>query len=172
MPEELQKVVGERIKWLRIRRGWLQDDLSALLQHAGIAIQQPTLSRIERGERALDMQEMLGFAVVLGISPLGLILPDEEIEAGGRAFDEIRLRDFWRGLIVPGWADALAYSDGMPADERSAYRLAGVERLVVAVTDRLLRAIGEGEKKLALDLLADIERTVGTIRDELTEGSP
>ena len=170
MPQQsLTKVVGERVKATRDRRGWDQSDLGAALTAVGLEYTQPTISRIERGERELSTSELFAFAAVLGVSPLALVVPLEgdAVEVGDGVVDGWALRDWVRGFAAPSGVDALAYRDAMPADERRAFHVPGVERLVRWTTDRLLRALGDGDTELALRLLDDIERFAGTIRDEI-----
>jgi transcriptional regulator with XRE-family HTH domain len=168
----LAEVVGKRVKALRERHGWDQSELSQRLATVGLEYAQPTISRIERGERELSTTELFSFAGVLHVSPLELVTPaeDDAVEAAGGVLDPAKLRGWVRGFAAPPELDALAFYDAMPANERRAFRIAGVERLVRWTTDRLLRALGDGDTEFALRLLDDIERFTGTIRDEITEG--
>jgi transcriptional regulator with XRE-family HTH domain len=173
MPEKsLVKVVGERVRAIRAKQRINQTDLIGALRDVGFDFEQPTISRIERGERELSVSELFGFAAALGVSPVALVAPDAPsvIEAGGREVDDCGLRDWMRGFVPPSWirerGAVLAYYEALPEDERAAFHVPGVERLVRWTTDRLLRALGDGDTELAHRLLDDIKRFADTIRDE------
>jgi transcriptional regulator with XRE-family HTH domain len=197
MPEQspvpLAKAVGERVRTIRGRQlGMNQTALIAELKRRGFDYEQPTISRIERGERELSVSELFAFALVLGVSPLALVTPedpDDIVELGGEYLNVHQLRDWVRSLIPPPPGEhRRRYLNALPNDEFHALQVPGVEKLVAAVTDRLLRFLGErvrggnyGDEALAASVkkrqtelagetLEDIERYVSMIRDEITEG--
>ena len=69
-------MVGPRIRALRNRRGRkvTQQELAAWLQAMGLDIDQPALSRIERGERLIADFEMATVAQALGVE-IGKLFP-------------------------------------------------------------------------------------------------
>lgn len=81
--------IGERVRrnvrQLREARGLSTRDLSALMGEAGRPIQPTAITKIESGARRVDVGDLAAFAVVLGVSPLTLLLPGE------RADDEVQL---------------------------------------------------------------------------------
>jgi transcriptional regulator with XRE-family HTH domain len=163
--------VGPRVTVIRRKRNMEQSQLIAALEERGFTFTQSTISRVEKGDRELNVGELFGFAAALDCSPLALLDLEDDVEVAGRVVDSWELRDWVRGFASPGWMDARAFYEAMPEDEWRAYRVDGVERLVRATTSRLLAALGDDETEAALGVLEDIERFVGTIRDELTEES-
>jgi transcriptional regulator with XRE-family HTH domain len=206
--QSLTEVISERIREIRYHKlGMNQAKLAAELAARGFPYEQTTLSRIERGERELRVSELFAFAAALGVSPIALLLPTDpadDIEVGGddRWLNGTQLRRWIRGFVPPPGANdrqRRLHYEQLPADEWNAFRVPGVERLVIWVIDRLLPALGyramaieelsvlaesdpeavakavatgENEAKRQTDhadqLLRDIERFVGTIRDEIT----
>ena len=75
----LSRVVGERIRQLRLDRGWRQSDLIA---HADETVTDSMLSFIERGERAPSLETLAVLAAAFGVHPAVLLLdpsvPEDE----------------------------------------------------------------------------------------------
>lgn len=67
------KQVAENIK--RLRAGMTYRELSAKMGDAGRPLTVLALRRIEAGERKVDVDDLMAFAVVFGVSPLTLLLP-------------------------------------------------------------------------------------------------
>jgi transcriptional regulator with XRE-family HTH domain len=194
--QSLTEVISERIKTIRYHKlGMNQGELAAELAKRGFHYEQTTISRIERGERELSVSELFAFAAALGVSPIALLLPtnpEDGVWIANGILDGPGLRDWIRGFVPPPRANdrqRRLHYEQLPADEWNALQVPGVQRLVIWVTDRLLRALGnramasevaDGDEELAASfaanetetarqLLTDIERFVGTIRDEITE---
>ena len=72
------QVARGQIRELRKRRGWTQEELGQKLDvHSNV------ISGLERGNRALGLDEWLVFASVLEVAPIDLLVPpgsDESIE--------------------------------------------------------------------------------------------
>jgi transcriptional regulator with XRE-family HTH domain len=93
------------IRNLAALRGTLKlsyQDLSVRMREAGRPIPALGLSRIEKGTRRVDADDLVGLSLALGVNPAALLLPrdvepDDEIElAEGR---RVTARDAW------AWAD-------------------------------------------------------------------
>lgn len=69
------KVFRDRVREARRVRGWTQRDLAAALDRVGVKIDASNVTRLERGNRSVTLDEVIAIAVVLGVSPLHLIVP-------------------------------------------------------------------------------------------------
>lgn len=57
----------ERLRALRESNGWSQSELARRAQEAGLSFHQPTVQRIESGERPLKLSEALTLSTLFGI---------------------------------------------------------------------------------------------------------
>ena len=75
------EVVGQRLRAARERKPWTQLELATAMTAAGWPIDRSTIAKIEsggvRGEN-VALNEFLAFAIVLGVSPIYLIVPDSD----------------------------------------------------------------------------------------------
>jgi transcriptional regulator with XRE-family HTH domain len=69
--------VAERISELRDERGLSQGDLAQLCHEAGFPFSVDAIQRLERGQRRVNVNTLVGLACALNVSPLVLILPTE-----------------------------------------------------------------------------------------------
>lgn len=63
----------ENLRILREQRNWSQTDVCVRLAEEGYDIAQPTLARMEAGNRAVRLAEVHALAMVFGISPTELL---------------------------------------------------------------------------------------------------
>lgn len=111
-PTELTRaVVRANLSAHRQQTGLRLEDVSASLKASGWPVSVSALSRIENGERRIDVDDLTALAAALGVSPIVLLnprgskltgLPDnliqEEIIAwlrGDTRIDDHSLQDFW-----------------------------------------------------------------------------
>jgi transcriptional regulator with XRE-family HTH domain len=84
------KTVAENVRRIRDEiRGWSTYELSRKLNEAGRPIAPSALAKVERGERRVDVGDLMALAVALDVHPAALLLPptiegDVEITGGGR----------------------------------------------------------------------------------------
>lgn len=72
------RIVAERIKWLRSRRGWSGADLATELQDLGINWSQSIVANLESGRRPyVTVDELFALARALGVSPMALVGMDD-----------------------------------------------------------------------------------------------
>lgn len=79
---------NERIKVLRIERGWSQEKLAKMVGYRD----RSSITRIENGETDLDQEKIKAFADAFGVSPLDILgfQDRNELEAEIRLlFDEL-----------------------------------------------------------------------------------
>lgn len=72
--EDTGKQVAANIK--RLRGGMTYRELSDRLEEVGRPIAVLGLKRIESGERKVDVDDLMAFAIVFGVSPLTLLMPE------------------------------------------------------------------------------------------------
>jgi len=70
----------ERIRELRKRHGWSQQDLADELNRIGAQTDRAAVAKVELGKRGLSLDEMLRFALVLDVAPVHLIVPVDDEE--------------------------------------------------------------------------------------------
>lgn len=111
--------VARNVRRLRDARGLSTTELSRLLAEVGRPILPTGITKIEQGDRRVDVDDLMALAVVLRVHPSALLLPpladDTEIEitGGGR----VHARDTWnwaegkRPLYVPADDDGEAHAD-------------------------------------------------------------
>lgn len=68
MEGELQKVVGERLRWYRDQRGLSQEAFAEVL-----GFHRTYVGGLERGERNLTLRALERVAGALGVDPLDLL---------------------------------------------------------------------------------------------------
>jgi transcriptional regulator with XRE-family HTH domain len=77
-PQSSGEFFGWRVKAVRERHGWTQDELSRRLAEVGRPTDRAVIARIESGGRRArnaSFEEVLAFAAALGVSPLALLIP-------------------------------------------------------------------------------------------------
>jgi len=74
-PGPTSKQVAENTAAIRKARRLQQRDLSDRLREIGRPMLPSVISKIERGERRIDVDDLVALAVALRISPLSLLLP-------------------------------------------------------------------------------------------------
>lgn len=99
--EDTGKQVAANIK--RLRGGMTYKELSDRLGEVGRPIAVLGLKRIESGERKVDVDDLMAFAIVFGVSPLTLLLPnsgscDVKAHVTGHA-GEITCNRIWRWAL-------------------------------------------------------------------------
>lgn len=72
------KTTGRNLATLRKRRGLTTRQLSAALERAGRPIPASGITRMEKGERAVTVDDLVALATVFDVSPAALMLPPED----------------------------------------------------------------------------------------------
>lgn len=84
--------VSEAVRRHRERVGWGYARLSRELTKLGRDIPSLGLSRIEAGERRVDVDDLTALAAAFGVSPISLLMPDAStIEYTGGSDDLVQL---------------------------------------------------------------------------------
>ncbi|MEU7696664.1 helix-turn-helix transcriptional regulator [Microbispora hainanensis] len=78
---DIDRIVGQRVRDLRLRRGWTQQDVVVRLRSYDISLHQTAIARLEAGRRAVGISEAVSLARVFGVSLNDLVTPRISIEA-------------------------------------------------------------------------------------------
>jgi transcriptional regulator with XRE-family HTH domain len=105
-PIDLRRVAGENVRTLRLVRRLSQGQLARRMTELGVEWSQPAVSTVERGLRALSVDELGALALVLGVE-LGSILDpggvegrtNRELAVGGVAIPPRMARSWARGRV-------------------------------------------------------------------------
>jgi transcriptional regulator with XRE-family HTH domain len=132
-----ERIFCERLREARIDRDWSQFDLSELCRKAGVRLNRVAITKLEAGERRPRLNEVIGLAAVLGISPVQLFTPKE---AGRMA---VTPKSLVEGSAVRNWCYMREPLD--PDDERFYFaHISDDEWEGLAVRAGVERAIGRG----------------------------
>ncbi len=74
--DQLDPVVGQRVRELREARAWSQSDLAHALEQRGLTWHQTTVAKVEAGRRTIKASEALALAYALQIPVEKLLDPD------------------------------------------------------------------------------------------------
>jgi transcriptional regulator with XRE-family HTH domain len=66
---------ARRVREVRERRGWTQQQLAERLRELGVPIDRTKVNRVETGARAVSVDDALAIAAALGVSPSVLFFP-------------------------------------------------------------------------------------------------
>ncbi len=77
-PEAPSRVVARRLRAVRKSKAWSQQDLARRLAELGAPTDRATLARTEAGDRGVSLDDTIMLAAALDVSPLALVLPDNE----------------------------------------------------------------------------------------------
>lgn len=67
-----ERIIGRKVRQLRLERGWTQADLAARLDEVGWPLDQTTISNLELGRRPVRVAESDALALAFGIPMLAL----------------------------------------------------------------------------------------------------
>lgn len=97
------RVVAERVKWLRTRRGWSGADLATEMQDLGVKWSQSIVANLESGRRPdVTVVELFALAYAFSVSPLALLFPSEPAiyaVTPDRSVDVPRMYDWVTGYL-------------------------------------------------------------------------
>ena len=111
--------VADNVERIRKARQLNQKELSALLKGVGRPMLPTVVSKIERGERRIDVDDLVALALALNVSPMTLLLPPT-------AGDEpVKLTDTYEVSARTAWQWAEGQRTAMDWDPGEGVRLAG-----------------------------------------------
>ncbi|MEU0239650.1 helix-turn-helix transcriptional regulator [Nocardiopsis sp. NPDC006198] len=93
--------VARNIRVLRTKRGKTTEALANELTDRGVPLQASAITRIEKGQRRVTVDELVAFAVLLDATPNALLLPvevDRELPIAVTGHGELAAADAWDWL--------------------------------------------------------------------------
>jgi transcriptional regulator with XRE-family HTH domain len=96
-------VLRRRIREYRIHRGMSQKTLAERMSEVGLPLDDTMVSKIERGVRGVEYDELLGFAYVFDVPLAELIAPmrgEQPIRAGGIGLEDYEVANW---LVYGPW---------------------------------------------------------------------
>ncbi|GAA2171118.1 hypothetical protein GCM10009846_03850 [Agrococcus versicolor] len=132
---DIDGAVGATIRAYRLDTGKSQDALAAEMTYRGFPMSQPTIGKIERGDRKVTLGEALAFADTLEIDPLALTRPSVDVPSDVLlrriADDRAHLKDTLRRFEEMQYALAVGADDlAHVTSELEELLLEGVEDIV------------------------------------------
>lgn len=174
--------MAENLARLREERGLSTTRLADLLSQLGTPIPATGITRVEKGQRRVDTDELLSLALALKVAPLTLLFPDS---AGSELVQltpnrEVTARTAWRwGVGLSPAIDPAPQSEGYPigpgddpaaaaeADEREQdYHRQRAEYLALALPPELRRAADQAAVRVARQLAELVEDLVAQVSAE------
>jgi transcriptional regulator with XRE-family HTH domain len=130
----VSKVAAGRIREIRERRRWSQEDLAKRLGELGAPVDRATVARTEGGTRGLSLDDALLYAAALGVAPVYLFTPvdstPELVVAPELVINPIIARQWMRGLAALREEDNRTYFSEIPTEEWVAQQKRGVHHLL------------------------------------------
>lgn len=123
-PTRIGEIVGAQVEELR---GGLtqQQFVERLHERCGWSLDPASLSRLEAGQRAITVDELLLLARALDVAPVQLLAPmssDEPVPVGNTEVTPTELRQWVRGRQPLDDQDPVKYEETVSRVEREAYR--------------------------------------------------
>lgn len=119
----------ERIRQLRKRHAYTQQDLADRLNLIGAHTDRAAVAKVELGKRGLSVDELFRYALALNVAPVHLVSPpdsDEPISLGpSLEVSPSEMRRWVRGQEPLIWQDKRTYFSEVPAEEFEVLRQAG-----------------------------------------------
>lgn len=75
---QVRDVIGERLRQLRMKHGWQQQELAEELDGIGWPMDRTAVAKIETGARNVSVEDLLALAAALGVEPSALLLPRDD----------------------------------------------------------------------------------------------
>ncbi len=124
-------VAIERIRQLRKRHGFTQQDLADRLNLLGAHTDRAAVAKVELGQRGLSLNELFQYALALDVAPVHLVTaPDSEdpIALGpNMECTPGEMRAWVRGQRPFLWQDARTYFSEVPKQEFESAQDAGAQ---------------------------------------------
>ncbi|MFF1687182.1 helix-turn-helix domain-containing protein [Streptomyces sp. NPDC058254] len=124
------RTVAANVRRVRESRGWSTYELAQRLKEADRPISPSAVAKIERGERRVDVGDLMALAVALAVSPSALLLPInvdplDDVEITGST--PVSALDAWEWIDGRGPLTLPPQSAGMHRvyEEVAQYRLYG-----------------------------------------------
>jgi transcriptional regulator with XRE-family HTH domain len=125
------QTVARRVRALRERHGWSQQDLVDKLKNFGMPIDRSAVARLENGRRAVSLEEAMRLAFALNVAPVHLLVdPDSDepiVPVVGHELEPWAARAWIRGQKPIMWQEPRVYFSEIPKSEFEAMRAGTVD---------------------------------------------
>ena len=159
-------VFAERVKEARGNKGWTQQKLADRV----VGIGRSSLARIESGDRAVTINDMIQICSALGVSPIHMLIPirdgHEPIEIADVSLTPREARNWIRGDHPLRREEARWYFTEVSAEELSRRYDSSIV-LLVSILDSILDAVDEWAEDLDDEALKTIEDRIELFEREL-----
>lgn len=145
--------VARNIERVRKARQMKQKDVSDRLRAVGRPMLPTVVSKVERGDRRVDVDDLVAFALALNVSPVALLLPPEPIGD----WDTVRLTAEVEALITDAWlwASGERALPGEPGDRPDPGEQEAYEQLTLSKRQRYLKSRPASREAEALHAAVD-----------------
>ena len=122
MAMTFEQTAARRVRYLRERLGWSQQDLADRLRNLGAPLDRAGIARLETGKRGITLDETMRLAYALNVAPVHLMI-DTEDEAErmqpvpGAEVSPAEARKWVRGEMPLLFQDPRAYLMNVPRAE-------------------------------------------------------
>lgn len=160
--------VAENVERVRKARQLHQKDLSALLKSVGRPMLPTVISKIERGERRVDVDDLVALALALNVSPLTLLLPADWSSAPVQLTGEVEVAS----QVAWTWAQGEAPAQEIPPSDDEARHAAywrDWEAFQALANPPARSGIGTYMGRALGALRTEIDRLTAAVRIELDE---
>lgn len=125
---------GLRLRMLRKAHGWSQESLAERMTRQGHRLVQTQIAKMEAGQRATTVDELVALARILDLDPCELLQPPPETKAQRELFEaEMELRTAEDDVVAAELGiEMMMLQLGKQLDKRKAERDAAAERLKAA----------------------------------------
>lgn len=164
--QRVSHLLGRRLEWLRQTHGLSLRSMSARLDEAGFGLHHTAVGKIERGERRVDLDELLAMSYVLDAAPVHLFVgadepfsreADQAAEVvAGVAPSLTALRMWIRGDLPLAGQDPRRYRAFVPLGEH-ADKFRGFGEEVAMLGRQLQRAIEDADAGSISQTLGHLE---------------
>jgi transcriptional regulator with XRE-family HTH domain len=154
-------IFARRVKEARKRRAWSQQTLADRLTELGYPMTRVVLTKLERNDRQVTLEDVFAFAVALGVAPVHLLVPlddDEQVAVvPTRSFSAVVVRGWLRGLYPAGKETLGVWLSELPASELEVL----MKSYLTRGASPIARAFMDEEK---------LDERAGDLAWEMTEG--
>lgn len=155
-----QTVLAQRLRRLRERRGWSQEQLASRLADRGLVWQRTTVAKVEAGSRQVTVDELVAVAFVIGVSPAALVVPPEMLETlAVTPSNELDAGMVWH------WIAGQQVLGGYPADAEGSGTIANWAAMLRFYDESAPDFVALAERRMPG--LTEVTRQVATLQREV-----
>lgn len=158
-PKRPSEVLADQLAAIRERRRWSQLELAERLTDLGVPMDRSTIAKLENASRRVTLDEALGLAAALGVSPASLFIPmtaSTDVAIAPKLAIHPRVARMWvRGQQPLSKADARTFYGEVSDDEWVAMQQSGIQ-LLLGHVQVLVDAWVDQDKNKAVQAIDEI----------------